>query len=169
MGHVYCWQFAASVQFLYIVTWILEDSCGSVYQHPSLQHSTRLQNAATIFGGVNFHQSWNICQSQYICKKPFLTPVCGISNYKTCWYIDLTNSYCRFFYQTPSFNGVVFNLCSKTAYGGTILLCFAILPLEKNTTSDVNNSMLCPAWSFIQVSIVYRSRTSDCYSKSFIK
>lgn len=35
-----------------------------------------------------------------------------------------------FFYRTPSFYGVVFNLCSKTPYGETILLMFAILPLE---------------------------------------
>ena len=37
-----------------------------------------------------------------------------------------------FFYRTPSFNGVVFNLCSKTPYGDTILLCFAILPIKKS-------------------------------------
>ena len=39
-----------------------------------------------------------------------------------------------FFYKTPSFNGVVFNLCSKTPYGDTILLYFAILPIKKQDT-----------------------------------
>ena len=36
-----------------------------------------------------------------------------------------------FFYKIPSFNGVIFNICSKTPYGDIILLCFAILPKEK--------------------------------------
>ena len=38
-----------------------------------------------------------------------------------------------FFYKTPSFNGVIFNICSKTPYGDIILLCFAILPKENAT------------------------------------